>query len=132
MPTLKELRKRSYLSQEELARAASIPRESISRYENGHKKPGHNTLTALANALKVEPKQIHFPRESCSEAAQESPKKATSNRQQLELFRLVIDNGIRDLLPEVPEQAIQRFFGKKRIIDYVAQIKSENQNNLTH
>jgi transcriptional regulator with XRE-family HTH domain len=127
MPTLKELRKRSYLSQEELAKAAGIPRESISRYENGHKHPGANSLNALAKALKVQPTQIQVKRPTEAENDSPQKKKTPPTREQLELFQLVIDNGIRDLLPEVSDQAICRFFGKKKIVDYVAKIKSQSQ-----
>ena len=63
MPTLKELRKKSYFSQEGLAKEANVPRESISRYENGRKKPSPKTIQALAKALRVDPKQIQFPKE---------------------------------------------------------------------
>ena len=63
MPTLRELRKRSYLSQEGLAKEAHITRESISRFENGRKKPSPKTIQALAKALRVDPRQIQFPKD---------------------------------------------------------------------
>jgi transcriptional regulator with XRE-family HTH domain len=126
MPTLRELRIRSYLSQEELARVSSVPRESISRFENGHKKPGRKTLQALALALGVEPVQISFSKNGQSEPMAESGNAST--KEKLVLFRLVLDNGIRQLLPAVPDQTLNRYFGKKKIVDYIVKVKSEIQN----
>jgi transcriptional regulator with XRE-family HTH domain len=130
MPTLRELRKRSYLSQEGLAREAKVPRESISRYENGRKKPSQRTIQSLARALRVDPKQIQFPKDPGVDTVAEPVQRTSLPRERLELFRLVLDNGIRNLLPDVPETLILKYFGKKKIIDYIRKIRVENNGNF--
>ena len=50
---LRALREAAGLSQEQLAEASEISRETISRIENGAISPTVDTLTALAAALNV-------------------------------------------------------------------------------
>lgn len=61
MPTLKELRKKSFLTQEELAQKAKLSRYTVTRVECGNQKPGTTVIRALAKALKVRQKDIEFP-----------------------------------------------------------------------
>ncbi|HSW58101.1 MAG TPA: helix-turn-helix transcriptional regulator [Dehalococcoidales bacterium] len=119
MATLKELRKRSYLTQAELSRAANVPRESISRFEKGRKKPGKQTLAALARALRVAPSQIHFQDTPKAGEKTTIQSRKKSDREQLVLFRLILQNGIRDLLAEVPETTLRRYFGTRRMVDFI-------------
>ena len=126
MPTLRELRKRSYLSQEGLAKEAHIPRESISRFENGRKKPSPKTIQALAKALRVDPRQIQFPKDRQADSASDPEETIAPLKERLELFRLVLDNGIRTLLPGLSEDQIRKLFGKKKMADYILKIGSEN------
>jgi transcriptional regulator with XRE-family HTH domain len=47
---VKEILRRSGLSQSELARRAGMPRSVVSVYVNGHREPGAVTLARLASA----------------------------------------------------------------------------------
>ncbi len=61
--TLRELRKRAFLSQQELADAAGLHRVTISVLELGqhHRRgPYPATIRRLAKALKVKPQAIEF------------------------------------------------------------------------
>lgn len=60
MPTLKELRERLFISQEDLANKAKVAKSTINRLENGLEKPKFVTVRKLAQALGVEPGQIDF------------------------------------------------------------------------
>lgn len=124
MATLKELRKRGHLTQEALAKAANIPQESISRFENGRRKPGPKSLAALAGALGVDPRQIQITREQQADFLSLAPKKAVSPGERLTLLRRALDNAIRELLPGVSENNIRKYFGQKKMADYVIKILS--------
>lgn len=60
MPTLKELREKLFLSQEDLAHEAGVAKSTINRLEKGLEKPKFVTIRRLAKALGVEPGQIDF------------------------------------------------------------------------
>lgn len=60
MPTLKELRRERFLSQEDLARESGVAAVTINRLENGKQQPTFKTIRRLAKALKVEPGQVSF------------------------------------------------------------------------
>jgi transcriptional regulator with XRE-family HTH domain len=60
MATLKELRERQFLSQEDLARKSEMTTGTINRLENGKHKPRYVTIRKLAKALNVDPKDIVF------------------------------------------------------------------------
>jgi transcriptional regulator with XRE-family HTH domain len=55
---VRELREQGRLSQEELARAARMHRVYLGELERGQKGAGLDTLEKLADALKVEPKEL--------------------------------------------------------------------------
>ena len=56
--TLKWLRKRKGLSQEELGFEAGLHRTYISQLERGHKSPSLDTLWKLSNVLEISPSDI--------------------------------------------------------------------------
>lgn len=60
MYTLRELRLKSFLTQEELAKKANISRYTVTRLESGKMKPSISSARALAKALKVKPGDISF------------------------------------------------------------------------
>jgi transcriptional regulator with XRE-family HTH domain len=51
--TIRDIRKRQGLKQEELAAAAAISRTSLSQIENGSARPSDDTLKRLCAALNV-------------------------------------------------------------------------------
>ncbi len=121
MPTLKELRKRRRLSQDMLAQMSNIYRETICRIEIGIEMPNPYTINKLAEALRVKPEMI-----SCPGIQKENLPKddLTSQQDQLELFVWEMDNEIRDILHDVPDQMISKYFGKKKIVDYILERRS--------
>ena len=54
-----------------------------------------------------------------------------SLKERLELFHLVLDNGIRTLLPGLSEKQIRKLFGKKKLADYILKIRAENESQAT-
>ncbi|MFA4835959.1 MAG: helix-turn-helix transcriptional regulator [Dehalococcoidia bacterium] len=60
MMKLKQLRQKRFLTQEELAELAGLTPLSISRWENGKRKPRFKSIRRLAKALKVDPEEIEF------------------------------------------------------------------------
>jgi len=60
MPTLKQLREKQYISQEDLAKKTGVSPSTINRLENGLQKPRWVTIRKLAEALGVEPGDIEF------------------------------------------------------------------------
>ncbi|MFO8010268.1 MAG: helix-turn-helix transcriptional regulator [Dehalococcoidia bacterium] len=60
MPTLKELREERFLTQEELAEMVGVTPLTISRWENGKRKPRLKAMRKLIKALNVDPKEIYF------------------------------------------------------------------------
>ncbi len=61
MPTLRELRDRAFLSQQELADEAVVSKRTIERLEAGAHRPRGRTVRKLASALKVHPREIYLP-----------------------------------------------------------------------
>lgn len=55
---IRELRKRKFLSQAELAEQAGLGRETVARLETGKNQPHGKTVRALATALGVEPQEL--------------------------------------------------------------------------
>ena len=62
MPTLKELRAKAFLTQEELAAKAKVSRSTIAVLEAGahSRAPRARTIRRLAKALGCEPADIEF------------------------------------------------------------------------
>jgi transcriptional regulator with XRE-family HTH domain len=60
MPTIRELRKSNYLTQEELAAKAGIARRTLSRVETGAECPSGPTIRKIAKAVRVRPQEIEF------------------------------------------------------------------------
>ena len=60
MANLKELRKKRYLSQEDLAKKSEMTVSTINRLENEKQTPRLATIRKLAKALKVKPEDIDF------------------------------------------------------------------------
>ena len=60
MPTLKEIRERKFISQDDLSKLSGITAATISRLETGKEKPRFVTIRKLAAALGVEPGEIEF------------------------------------------------------------------------
>jgi transcriptional regulator with XRE-family HTH domain len=60
MTKLKQLREERSLTQEELAEFTGVTSLTISRWENGKRKPRFKSIRKLAKALKVEPEEIEF------------------------------------------------------------------------
>ena len=59
MPTLRELRLRAVLTQEELAHKAGVSRTTVVAAEKG-KRPRPKTIRAVAKALGVAPQEIEW------------------------------------------------------------------------
>lgn len=60
MTTIKQLREKQFLSQEDLAKKSEMTVSTINRLEKGKQKPRLNTIRKLAKALKVKPETISF------------------------------------------------------------------------
>ncbi|MFA4835468.1 MAG: helix-turn-helix transcriptional regulator [Dehalococcoidia bacterium] len=60
MSTLRELRDKMFLTQEELAEMVGVNMLAVSRWEHGKQRPRAKTIRKLAKALKVNPKDIEF------------------------------------------------------------------------
>jgi DNA-binding XRE family transcriptional regulator len=60
MPTIRELRKNNFLTQEELAAKAGIARRTLSRVETGAECPSGPTIRKIAKAVRVRPQEIEF------------------------------------------------------------------------
>ncbi len=60
MTKLKKLRENSFLTQEELAEKVGVTSLTISRWENGKRKPRLKSIRKLAAVLQVDPKEIEF------------------------------------------------------------------------
>jgi transcriptional regulator with XRE-family HTH domain len=60
MPTIRELRKSNYLTQEEMAAKAGIARRTLSRVETGAECPSGPTIRKIAKAVRVRPQDIEF------------------------------------------------------------------------
>jgi len=59
--TVKELRRRGALSQQDVATATGISLPTIKRLEGQGRRPHPRTVRALAEFFKVEPNDIAFP-----------------------------------------------------------------------
>jgi transcriptional regulator with XRE-family HTH domain len=125
MPTLKELRRLSYLSQEALAEKAGVARETISKYESGQ-RPGPVYVLALAKALRVDPEQIQFP-DKQKLMSLPAENKSTRPKDQIELFLCVLDNGILDRLQSVPDRTIRKYFGQTKLSDYILKVRADQR-----
>ena len=55
---LKEVRKRKFLTQQELADRLGVTKATISRMESGVNEPRPSTVRKLAEALGVEPEEL--------------------------------------------------------------------------
>ncbi|HEX7475559.1 MAG TPA: helix-turn-helix transcriptional regulator [Dehalococcoidales bacterium] len=132
MPTLRDLRKRSYLTQEALARKAGMARETLSRYESGHRKPSERNiqiLTKLAEVLHVKLENISFPEKPKIPQSPSGAYVPISPKERLELFVFTLDNAIRDVLQDVPERKIRELFGNTQIMEYILKVRSENRSS---
>jgi len=61
VPTLRDLRLRHYLTQQELADQAHVARSTVTAIEQGLQRPRIPTARALARALGVDPNTIDWP-----------------------------------------------------------------------
>jgi len=57
---LKQIRKRKYLSQEQLANLADVTEQTIVALEHNRQIPKYVTIHKLANALGVKPEDLNF------------------------------------------------------------------------
>lgn len=53
--TLREMRRKAGVSQDDLAQRSGVDRSAISNYERGRREPNLRTIVKLARALDVEP-----------------------------------------------------------------------------
>jgi transcriptional regulator with XRE-family HTH domain len=60
MNRLKELRKRAYLSQAELAEKTDLTEATIVALEKGRRRPQYKTIRTLAAVLNVQPSELEF------------------------------------------------------------------------
>jgi DNA-binding XRE family transcriptional regulator len=60
MPTIRELRKNNFLTQEEMAAKAGIARRTLSRVETGAECPSGPTIRKIAKAVRVRPQDIEL------------------------------------------------------------------------
>src|SRR5512136_1750019 len=60
MPTIRELRKNNFLTQEEMAAKAGIARRTLSRVETGAEYPSGPTIRKIAKAVRVRPQDIEL------------------------------------------------------------------------
>jgi transcriptional regulator with XRE-family HTH domain len=60
MPSLREIREKKFLTQEELAQRAGLIVVTINRIEKGRQKPRFKTIRKLAEALGIQPGDIDF------------------------------------------------------------------------
>ena len=127
MPTLKELRKRSYLNQEALATKANMARETINRYETGRATPSPQAVQALAKALKVKPDLIQFTPQNKKGSPSLDEERIIKPQERIDVFLLTLDNGIRDILQDVPNRTIRKFFGDKSLSEYILKIRAETK-----
>jgi transcriptional regulator with XRE-family HTH domain len=61
MPTLREVRERQYLTQEELAAKAGITKSTVATIEKGTHRPRLRTVRQLAEVLGISPEEITWP-----------------------------------------------------------------------
>ena len=52
---IKELRKKGYYSQSDLAKAVGVTRQAISKYEHGDRQPSFETVEIIASYFDVSP-----------------------------------------------------------------------------
>ncbi len=77
MPSLRDLRQQSGLTQAELATRSSLRQATISALENGHTRPHPATVSALATALQAAPEQIRAALSVTLKVSGESPDEPT-------------------------------------------------------
>lgn len=66
---LRKARHKAKLTQEQLADASGLEQATISKLENGRiARPSYDTVTKLANALKVDPARLRFDLPASSES----------------------------------------------------------------
>ena len=68
---LRELRKKRFLSQRDLATAAGISRTTLAALEDGKNPPRPSTARAVAAALGVDPADVDWPKPSNGKVAGE-------------------------------------------------------------
>jgi len=61
VPTLREVRERRYLTQEELAAKAGITKSTVATIEKGTHRPRLRTVRQLAEVLGISPEEIDWP-----------------------------------------------------------------------
>jgi transcriptional regulator with XRE-family HTH domain len=86
-----ELRRRSGLTQAELARRAGLPRSVINTYVRGHREPGTDALLRLVSAAGLE---LHFARRNAPVDAERAGR----------LLAQVLD--LAEALPYRPERTL--------------------------
>lgn len=84
MATLKETRRKQFITQRELAAKAGVSLMTIIRLETGKTQPKFKTAKAIARVLKVKPQDIDWT------IRKESPPTAQPERQKRSLLRRII------------------------------------------
>jgi transcriptional regulator with XRE-family HTH domain len=79
LPHLRNLRRRSVMSQEDLAEKSGVARDTISKLETGQRGAYPSTIRKLAAGLEVEPRMLlggveYLEEEEPAEEAPEKPK----------------------------------------------------------
>lgn len=82
LPHLRNLRRRSVMSQEQLAEKSGVARDTISKLETGRRKAYPSTIRKLAAGLEVEPQLLVGGVEYLNEEQVEEPvrEKTEKNR----------------------------------------------------
>jgi transcriptional regulator with XRE-family HTH domain len=124
MPTIRELRKSNYLTQEEMAAKAGIARRTLSRVETGAECPSGPTIRKIAKAVKVRPQDIEianvvfFKKDELSLTAKEYLK-------QLNAVNLKAFKGSKHPIPEKEIENINKLHEKwyELILAYNKELK---------
>jgi len=93
---LKEIRKRSGISQSQAARGLNIPQATYNRYENGQRQIPNYILLSMAEYFGVSADEI-LGRQSSESQSDSSPKTAESR---------IISEGVDRMPPEDREKAL--------------------------
>jgi transcriptional regulator with XRE-family HTH domain len=90
---IKELRKRTGLSQDQLAEHVGIEAKYLSRIEVGKRQPSFETLENIADSLHVEMKELfdfsHLDKEATSKKGIENVLEGASNEELRLVYKLI-------------------------------------------
>lgn len=138
-----EQRKLLGLNQEELATKLNISQKSISKYENGARRPSYEVLIAMADIFGVSTDYLLGRDKFCVEYAnskekeQKKPFNTNENeRNLLEIYRNYKDNGFSDTVlnelksffPELNVNPIKSISERERtVLDVFRKLNEDNQ-----